>query len=121
METCIENWKFLIRALFQRKKLKILLGKKLISFYTLAQNIHCGHSLEPPHRGGSNKYPQCMFWIINKKITGRYTPANPSFFFLYKSGVQGGYSFHGHVFLMLIEAPPIGDLRNKWAACASRQ
>ena len=28
-------------------------------------------------RGGSNEYPQCMFWIKNKKI--RYTPANPSF------------------------------------------
>ena len=29
------------------------------------------------HRGGSNEYPQCMFWVKNKKI--RYTPANPSF------------------------------------------
>ena len=24
--------------------------------------------LEPPHRGGSNEYPQSMFWIKNKKI-----------------------------------------------------
>ena len=43
----------------------------------LAQNIHCGYTLEPPRRGGSNEYPQCMFWIKNKKI--RCTPANPSF------------------------------------------
>ena len=26
-----------------------------------AQNIDCGYSLEPPHRGGSNAYPQSMF------------------------------------------------------------
>ena len=27
-----------------------------------AQNIDCGYSLEPPRRGGSNEYPQSMFW-----------------------------------------------------------
>ena len=32
-----------------------------------AKNIHCGYTLEPPHRGGSNEYPQCMFWIKNNK------------------------------------------------------
>ena len=26
-----------------------------------AQNMDCGYSLEPPHRGGSNEYPQSMF------------------------------------------------------------
>ena len=25
------------------------------------QNIDCGYSLEPPHHGGSNEYPQSMF------------------------------------------------------------
>ena len=30
-------------------------------FLFLLQNIHCGYSLEPPRRGGSNVYPQCMF------------------------------------------------------------
>ena len=29
-------------------------------FYTSAQNIDCGYSLEPPQRGGSNEYPQSM-------------------------------------------------------------
>ena len=32
-----------------------------------AQNIDCGYSLEPPRRGGSNKYPQSMFLSRNKK------------------------------------------------------
>ena len=27
-------------------------------FLSFAQNIDCGYRLEPPHRGGSNKYPQ---------------------------------------------------------------
>ena len=30
-------------------------------FLFLLQNIDCGYSLEPPHRGGSNVYPQSMF------------------------------------------------------------
>ena len=51
-----------------------------------AQNIHCGYMLEPPHRGGSNVYPQCMFWIKNKKI--RYAPVNPQFRFI-KMGFKG--------------------------------
>ena len=31
-------------------------------FHISAQNIDCGYSLEPPHRDGSNEYPQSMFW-----------------------------------------------------------
>ena len=30
-------------------------------FHISAQNIDCGHSLEPPRQGGSNEYPQSMF------------------------------------------------------------
>ena len=32
-----------------------------------AQNIDCGYSLEPPRRGGSNEYPQSLFFLQNKK------------------------------------------------------
>ena len=46
-------------------------------FLIFAQNIDCGYTLEPPRRGGSNEYPQSMFWSKNKK--NRYTPAYPSF------------------------------------------
>ena len=31
-----------------------------IIFLISAQNIDCGYSLEPPHRGGSNGYPQSL-------------------------------------------------------------
>ena len=31
-------------------------------FHNFAQNIDCGYSLEPPRRGGSNEYPQSMFF-----------------------------------------------------------
>ena len=32
-----------------------------IIFRIFAQNTDCGYSLESPHRGGSNEYPQSMF------------------------------------------------------------
>ena len=59
--------------------------KILIFFLIFAQNIDCGYTLEPPRRGGSNEYPQSMFWSKNKK--NRYTPVYPSFAIY---GVQGG-------------------------------
>ena len=47
----------------------------LIFFLCFAQNIYCGHTLEPPRRtlepprrGGSNEYPQSMFWSKIRKI-----------------------------------------------------
>ena len=46
-------------------------------FLIFAQNIDCGYTLEPLRRGGSNEYPQSMFWSKNKK--NRYIPANPSY------------------------------------------
>ena len=36
-------------------------------FHISAQNIDCGYSLEPPRRGGSNEYPQSMFYAVIKK------------------------------------------------------
>ena len=36
-------------------------------FLTFAQNIHRVYTLEPPRQGGSNKYPQSMFYSKNKK------------------------------------------------------
>ena len=46
-------------------KMKIFTGKKIDIILIFAQ------------RGGSNEYPQFMFWSENKK--NRYTPVNPSF------------------------------------------
>ena len=46
-------------------------------FHISAQNIDCGYSLEPPQWGGSNEYPQSIFWAEIRKII--YTPVNPSF------------------------------------------
>ena len=39
----------------------------LIFFLFFHENIHCGYSLEAPHRDASNEYPQCMFSWRNKK------------------------------------------------------
>ena len=45
-----------------------------IIFLISAQNIDCGYSLEPPRlepprRGGSNEYPQSIFWAEICKIS----------------------------------------------------
>ena len=46
-------------------------------FLIFAQNINCGYTLEQPQRGGSNEYPQSMFWSKNKKNMN--TRVNPTF------------------------------------------
>ena len=57
--------------------------KKYNIFLIFAQNIDCGYTLEPPYEGGSNEYPQSMFYSKNKKkCIPLYTPVS-----LYKSGV----------------------------------
>ena len=102
METISCKNAFLIQRLW-----KIIIAKEIYSFInsvfrelgqiTLRKLVHAEETIETfigtkltflyfhfrskhtlwVHRGGSNEYPQCMFWIKNKKI--RYTPANPSF------------------------------------------
>ena len=44
-------------------------GVYSIFFLFLLKNIDCGYSLEPPRRGGSNEYPQSMFWAEIWKIS----------------------------------------------------
>ena len=62
---------------FTAKKWKIS-DKNSDIIHISAQNIDCVYSLEPPRRGGSNEYPQSMFWACRKKKI-MYTPVNPSF------------------------------------------
>ena len=67
----------------------------MIFFLIFAQNIDCRYTLEPPPRGGSNEYPQSMFW---RKIRKKVHPCIPSFT-IQKWGIRG-YLIHGHVLLM---------------------
>ena len=48
--------------------------KVLIFFLLLHKNIRCWYSLEAPHRGASNEYPQYMFSWRNKKLFTGYPP-----------------------------------------------
>ena len=61
----------LAHAIYRHKifsvKIENSIGKILIFFNIFAQNIDCGYTLEPPRQGGSNEYPQSMFWRKNKK------------------------------------------------------
>ena len=80
--------------IFLASQIKNFQLKKFDIFLIFAQKIDCGYALEPPRRGGSNEYPQSMFWSKNKKIgIPLHTPV-----LLHKSGVRG-YSLHGHVFM----------------------
>ena len=44
--------------------------KKSDVFHISVQNIDCGYmyTLEPPRRGGSNKYPKSMFYSKTRKV-----------------------------------------------------
>ena len=55
-------------------------------FHISVQNIDCGYSLEPPHRGGSNEYQESMFLSRNKKIN--VYPCKPQFCYI-KVGLKG--------------------------------
>ena len=55
-------------------------------FHISDQNIDCGYLLEPPHRGGSNEYPQSMFLSRNKK--NNVYPCKPQFYYI-KVGFMG--------------------------------
>ena len=58
----------------------IIFSRKFLTvFFFFAQNIDRGYMLEPPHRGGSNEYPQSMLEssYYNKKVM--YTHVNPTF------------------------------------------
>ena len=59
-KTCLYNFEPFEPHFYIEKKLGFT-GVYII-FLIFAQNIDCGYSLEPPHRGGSNEYPQSMFW-----------------------------------------------------------
>ena len=41
---------------------KLVFTGVYIIFIIWLKTIDCGYSLEPPRRGGSNEYPQSMFW-----------------------------------------------------------
>ena len=58
--THYENTPIQIQCKYNQKKENFQIKNSDI-FHISAQNIHCGYSLEPSRRGGSNEYPQFMF------------------------------------------------------------
>ena len=53
---------------------------KVLIFFKFQQNIDCRYSLEQPRRGGSNKYPQSMFFSENKR--NNVYPCKPQFYYI---------------------------------------
>ena len=66
MNSCL--FKYMYTENFTSKKNENFQTKNSDFFYISAQNIYCGYSLEPPRWGGSNDYPQSIFWAEIRKI-----------------------------------------------------
>ena len=64
-------------------------------FLFLLKNIDCGYSLEPPHRGYSNEYPQSIFWAEIWKISDFFFFENVHFL-----GVKFSVYLNRRVFVM---------------------
>ena len=77
MITKTRLFKYMYIENFTSKKWKFLNKKNSDIFHISAQNVDFGYSLEPPHWGSSNEYPQSLFWAEIRRIM--YTPVNPSF------------------------------------------
>ena len=60
--------------------------KKSYILHISDQIVDCGYSLEPPQRGGSNEYPQSMFFSRNKK--NNVYPCKHQFYYI-KVGFKG--------------------------------
>ena len=97
-----ENTPIQIYRKFRLQKLKIFAYKNTDIFHISALNIDCWYSLEPPRRGGSNEYPQSMFFIRNKK--NNVYPCKPQFY--YMKGLKGS-KLYRHVFVMCYKRPII--------------
>ena len=60
--THYENMPIQINRKFHLQKTENFQIKNSDIFHNSGQNIDHGYSLEPPWRGGSNEYPQSMFF-----------------------------------------------------------
>ena len=80
----------------------------MIFFLIFVQNIDCGYTLE---RGGSNEYPQSIFWSKHKKK--RCSPAYPSFCYI-KVGLNGVYVSWT---CFADDWPLCGNLCGSWPSC----
>ena len=88
-----ENTLIQIHWKFYHQKMAIFHKKNSEFFHVSTQNIDCGYScgysLEPPRRGGSNGYPQSLFFSRNKKNNVYH--CKPQFY--WKLGFKGTISY----------------------------
>ena len=112
-----ENMPIQIYWKFYNQKTENFQIKNSDIFHIPAQNIDCGYSLEPPRRGGSNEYPQSIFFSKIRKII--YTPVNPSFT-IWKRGLRGS-KLHRRVFVMDTTWLLPAELMSEWCPVFKRK
>ena len=61
--------------------------KNVLYVHISAQN-KCGYSLEPPRRGGSNEYPQNIYFFLAERRKNNVYPGKPQFYHI-KVGFKG--------------------------------
>ena len=79
-----------------------------IIFLISAQNIDCGYPLEPPRRGGSNEYPQYMFWAEIWKISNifiwKFSSFGGKMFTIFEeASFRNGIGFYAHTIFFTSE------------------
>ena len=84
-----ENTPMQYTEIFEVVKNENVQWKKIDIFLIFAQNIDCGYSEAVLKRGGSNEYPQSMFWSKIRKMDIRY-PCIPQVYYI-KVGYKGVY------------------------------
>ena len=99
MKTCL----FKYTENFTTKKWNFQIKNSNI-FHISAQNIDCGYSLEVPRQGGSNEYPQSMFWTEKNNVY----PCKSQFYW----GLRGS-KLSRRLFVMV----RFLKLRPKWYRC----
>ena len=83
-----ENMPVQIYRKFHLQKSENFQIKNSDIFHIYIQNIDCWYSLELPRRGGSNEYPQSVFFFFSRNKINVY-PCKPQIYYT-KVGFKGG-------------------------------
>ena len=74
LATFFQYWIFSLNSITSHQSLRLSTGPQMrvhnwkLFFLFLSQNICCGYSKEPSHRGDSFEHPKHMFKLMEKKI-----------------------------------------------------
>ena len=106
-------------------QLQIRGGIHIIFFLFLNEDICCGYSLEAPHWGASNEYPQHMFLLRNKKAISIFRMKKAPYLLLWITATSGAINSNMRKCTIWHVCPAVSDQRMHphslisphWALC----